>query len=114
MGTHSSGGSIGSLSPLLFSKFLSNCETNCGHTAGTKIKKAEFVVSLVLKNSFVCLLLTGKANTIALLNKSSINEKGSMGRSIIVSKIYNFYFSGQKQARANYDRSYEKQYPTYS
>ena len=33
MGTQPSGYSVGSLSPLLSSKCLNNCETNCRHTA---------------------------------------------------------------------------------
>ena len=36
--------SIGSLTSLLFCKFLNNCETDCRHTASAK---NEFVVNLV-------------------------------------------------------------------
>ena len=51
MGTQSLGTySIGLLSPLLFCKFLNNCETNCRHTAANeKIKKTEVAVNLVVK-----------------------------------------------------------------
>ena len=53
-GTQPLGYSMGSLSPRLPCKFLNNCETNCRHNAASaKIKKTEFFVNLVLKNSFV-------------------------------------------------------------
>ena len=54
MGTQPLGYSMGSVSPLLFCKFLHNCETNCRHTApNAKNTKTEFVVNLVSNNSFV-------------------------------------------------------------
>ena len=49
MGTQPLGYSMGSLSSLLFCKFLNNYERNCRHTASAKNKKTEFVVTLVLK-----------------------------------------------------------------
>ena len=54
MGTQPLGYSMGSVLPLLFCKFLNNCETDCRHTAASaKNKKTEFVVNLVSNNSFV-------------------------------------------------------------
>ena len=51
IGNRTLGYSMGSLSPLLFCKFLNNCETNCRHTAASsKNKKTEFAVNLVVKN----------------------------------------------------------------
>ena len=75
MGTQSLGTySIGLLSPLLFCKFLNNCETNCRHTAASakNKKKNEFAVNLVLKNSFVERILTVAGNIIAILHECSI------------------------------------------